>query len=663
MNMRLAQVLLGYFSVAVLGSTLQAGRLPQGGDDKAPAAAPQPAPDDKPADTPLAAAPKTKAAAAAQPTIVNFSQSGVETVQLGVRVNGAFSYPFTFTATPAFKNGVSMSSAGLISGTPTDDTSQTVQIAVTDSDGKSVAPGYTFTLQIGRPSVVMLGSGSGANPSSGNEQPAKMTIVANSIYSGGDTISGSIISSGTGSGGNGSAGGAGGNGTGDASGTASTDCSKAKGTVITLRRGNEDSVVALTDCRDTFSYQFNEPFTNDAIVASTGSGPGAATFTIKAQTQPKMFGEELRAIVGYQQAGASSSNFSQNWFTDFYISRPIIFGFEKMQVGTDRFGKPMYRVHDNHFRWWGNVRVASFPQDGNQTVAATATGLAAAVGALKLNQLAQGAEFLSGLEYVFFRTPPLRGFSENTRQTFNFGIIAGFGATGFFSSPSSNVQVYQVPASTSPQFPAFQKYYGNVTTPYVGFIQPDVQRFPKQYLAGLRVTTRYIDPSGMPLTTAPAMLAITLGQNQVITANRWTGVIGRFEAFYPLPFGNRGQGVVGAFSSLYLFGTAQMRLGGHYNPTPSLALGPAPATVNSFDSNVTLVTTPSGRDEYRIGFGVDLVSLISQLTGGSAKNATGNAAPSKAGNSKSAPAPAQTPAPTPATPQAPNPNADQPPAN
>jgi hypothetical protein len=211
--------------------------------------------------------------------------------------------------------------------------------------------------------------------------------------------------------------------------------------------------------------------------------------------------------------------------------------------------------------------------------------------------------------------------------------------------------VYYVPVSGTPQYPAFQQLYGTVTTKYVGLIQPDVPRFQKQYLGGLRLTTRYIDPSGTPLTTPPAMVAVTLGQNQVLTAGHLTGVIGRFEAFYPLPFGNRGQGVAGAFSSIYLFATAQMRFGGKNSTLPSLVLQPAPGAtspmpVNAYDPDVTLVPTPGSRDVYHVGFGVDLVGLISQLTKGTAKSSTGNATPPKAATPSTSP---QQPGATPQT--------------
>jgi hypothetical protein len=627
MKTRISRVLQGSFLIGVLAAALQAGQAPQGGEAKPAGAPPPAAPATQQAAQPAQAPANRNDSAAAPPsTIIYLSSGGTDTMQLGIQANGAFSYPFTFTATPAFTNGVSISFAGVISGTPTKTDDQTVKIAVTDSNGKPIGAPFTVTLRIGRSPVVMLGSGSNApapavnNPSTSKDQAM---IAANTIYTGGDTITGSVISlqqnSGTQQGAAPQQG---------AAKTGAAGTCTASNSPVNLKRG-EDNVTVLTDSNCKFSYQFNTPFRlNDKIVASMDSVAGSSSLTSNSKTPPNIFGEELRAIVGYQQAGSSFSNFSQNWFVDFYISRPVIFPSEHVNIGQDEYGKKLYEVKDNHLRWWGNVRVASFPQSGNQTVAETAAGLPTEVGGLKLNQLAEGAEFLAGLEGVFYRTPPLRGFSENTLQTFNFGIVAGFGATGFFSSPSANVPVFVVPAS-GPQLAAFQQAYGTVSTPYVGFIQPDSQRFQKEYLAGLRLTTRYLDPSGTPLTTAPAMLAVTLGQNQVITAGHYTGVVGRFEAFYPLPFGNRGTGVAGAFSSVYLFGTAQMRLGGKRTPTPSLVLGPAPTGVNPYDTNVTLIPTPSGRDEYRIGFGVDLVNLISQLTGGTSKNSSGNATPAK----------------------------------
>ena len=108
------------------------------------------------------------------------------------------------------------------------------------------------------------------------------------------------------------------------------------------------------------------------------------------------------------------------------------------------------------------------------------------------------------------------------------------------------------------------------------------------------------------------MLAIAVGQNEVVTGGKLQGVVLRTEAFYPLPFFNREQDRKGALAALYLFGTAQMHLGKSHNFTP-LILNPRPDIAGS-DPNVTIVTSPSNRDIYRIGFGMDLVHAIMSLT-------------------------------------------------
>jgi len=381
-------------------------------------------------------------------------------------------------------------------------------------------------------------------------------------------------------------------------------------------KGKNVTIKTITDSNESFAYQFHRPFhEGDAIAVSSSSAEAAA---VQVLPPPRLVGEQMRTIVGYQQAGASSSGFTQDWFLDFYISRPISFYYNHAD-DNDQDKKKVTDERDVNWRWWGNVRVASFPQPGNQTVAETVANVGAQVGALKLNQLAQGAEFLAGVEYQPWKSPSLRGLSENTRQVFRLGLIAAVGATGFFSPPSNNATVLAVPAAGSPQLATFQKEFPGITTANVAFLSPDVTRFPKEYLGGIRLTTHYIDPTGKPLPSAPAMVALSIGQNQVITSDHLRGVVGRVEAFYPLPFGNRGQTVAGAFSSIYLFGTAQMQLA-NSKTVPPLALAPVTGVLPS-DPSVTLIPLPNTRDEYRIGAGVDLVGLFSSLTGGSSKNA------------------------------------------
>jgi len=130
---------------------------------------------------------------------------------------------------------------------------------------------------------------------------------------------------------------------------------------------------------------------------------------------------------------------------------------------------------------------------------------------------------------------------------------------------------------------------------------------------GLRLATTYLDKyARTPLTVAPAMLSVALGQNELVTGGRFHGMVLRTEAFYPLPFFNRSQDKRGALAALYLFGTAQTHFGRSNNITP-LLLKSRPDIAGS-DPNVTIVTAPSNRDTYRIGFGIDLVHTIMALT-------------------------------------------------
>ena len=605
----------------------------------------------------LVAAPATAACNAdgvdkAKPAVINLLAGKDNTIQLGVRANGDFQYPFAFCADATPSSGVKISATGTITGTPKDSDDQVIVVVVNDAVGKRVAA-YPISLHVGEIApVVMLGSQAAPDPPPAKGKSAR--VVAGDVYVDGDTVSGSLIG--------GSAEKSDKGATGDNTptpaktkqqsntasvslvstaarspqteggdratpapatpaaaakdaGTDSGSKSPLAGQVITIQRGGEklaESVV--TDSDANFSYQFNRPLRQNETITINQDGSSSSP-TVLTVRRPRVFtGEEMRAIVGYEQAGASSVHFNQNFFLDFYISRPL--GFRSSPNKNVRL------------RWWGNVRMASFPQAGDQTVAATVTGLATQVGALHLNQLARGAEFLSGMEWILATSRGFRGLSENTLQRFSLGLIAGGGATGFFDSPSNSVQIFQVPAATSTQYASFHKQFPAVTTANVGFLTPDLPRFPKQYFAGVRLTSRYMDPSGMPLTSAPAMVAVTAGQNAVVTGDHLSGVVGRIEAFYPLPFGNRTK-KVGALSSIYLFGVTQMRMGsskGIGHTLPALALQPAASTVNAYDSSVTLVPISPVRDVYRIGFGVDLVGLLSQLTGNAAKqNVAGNA--------------------------------------
>jgi hypothetical protein len=101
------------------------------------------------------------------------------------------------------------------------------------------------------------------------------------------------------------------------------------------------------------------------------------------------------------------------------------------------------------------------------------------------------------------------------------------------------------------------------------------------------------------------MLAFTVGQNELVSGGELRGAVGRVEAFFPLSTGKSG-----LFSSVYLFGSAQLRLHGPQNTQP---YNLTPATGNT-SSNTWYVTSPSNRDVYSIGLGVDLVKALNSLS-------------------------------------------------
>lgn len=292
---------------------------------------------------------------------------------------------------------------------------------------------------------------------------------------------------------------------------------------------------------------------------------------------------EARTIIGYHQAGASSADFTQNVMIDLYVVRPL---------------SATNKAWEAKLNSWGNVRIASSPRQLNTPLVSLLQGLV--VGGANsplntnVNELALSAEFQTGLEWNLTRAPKWNGTM--------LGLIAFFGATGSFESPDKSIRVYQVPDTKSQQYPLFAaRFPSAVGSTYIGFVSPDRDRFYRQYGLGFRYSKYHPNRQ----YEAPQTYSVTLGQDELITGGSLRSVVARVDGFYPLPINTSN----GRFQFLYLFGTASLRLGRGQNTTP-LVLAGAPSTVTGTESNVAIVSTPSNRDTYRIGIGVDLVNLV-----------------------------------------------------
>ncbi len=291
--------------------------------------------------------------------------------------------------------------------------------------------------------------------------------------------------------------------------------------------------------------------------------------------------EVVRAIVALEQTGASGTAGGQNFAFDFFITRPAL---------------------GPRVRWWGDVKVEAAPQQVNSQWVTLEQQFAAAFGNLKVNQLAQSVAFVTGPEFVLTRDAASR---------FQFTLFAGAGAAGP-NNPSDAATVFNLPTAGTPAAAAFTNEFGAPPdgAKYVAFLPDSSNRFLRQWEAGLRLYTIY--PRSQNLAgPLPASVEFSVGQNEMVTSGHLYGWVGHVAAVHPITFTAGGKSV-----TAYLFGEATTAFT-RASPIAPLTLGPALANsspVPLTDPGVYTISVPANRrDTYRIGVGVDLLSLLETL--------------------------------------------------
>lgn len=288
---------------------------------------------------------------------------------------------------------------------------------------------------------------------------------------------------------------------------------------------------------------------------------------------------ESRVVVGYHQAGANSAEPVRNIFVDFYIMR-----------GLGR--QPA--VYENPFNVWGSVRIASTPRQIHVPVARFAAGFAQDIANLSVNELAQSAEFMTGIGLRLAR------FRQGGGRIRMLEAVAFFGGNGTFKEPFAEAAIYRRPLAGSPG-----------ATEYVAMVPADRERFNHLYGGGFRLTSF---ETQQPLAP-PATYLVTLGQDQSVSGGRYHGAVLRMDVFYPLPVGGRD----GRWKSLFLFGTVNMKLAraASLSPVPMERIcSEAGVTAGCtgfksvYDPDLRIITASSDRDTYRLGVGIDLVNLL-----------------------------------------------------
>lgn len=297
-----------------------------------------------------------------------------------------------------------------------------------------------------------------------------------------------------------------------------------------------------------------------------GSPPGGESLKSSTPTNAETLNSRyMRAIVGVEQSGVSSGASAQNPFIDLFFNAGLT---------------------PHRLLAWGDVRLTTTPQQLTAFVSAAANVAGAATGG-KINDLATSFNFKFGPEYVLTSsTKPIRT-----------SLIAGFGAASPLTSPAQSGQIFKLPSSTSSQSAAFLAQYPEAKTPgaaFIAFVPLERDRFFRQYFMGLRI--RSYHQEGFP-----SMLDVTFGQNSAVTGGQLRHFVLGLDGSYRLKLMD---------NAFYIFGSANLKIGGpKYSGVPFI-LDPAETTVKLSDANVVITSRQSNRDFYRIGFGVDLIALF-----------------------------------------------------
>jgi len=320
-----------------------------------------------------------------------------------------------------------------------------------------------------------------------------------------------------------------------------------------------------------------------------------------------------RAIIGFEQAGASSADSKSQPFLDFFFTAPMRFKPK---------GDTLPRVSA-----WGQVRLAAVPQQVS-TFGALPANFVSPLVENKLTDLVQGFDFMAGLEVRVFGTNKsyVSLIPGVKNQTF-LHIIGGGGAISPLSRTANRgaAEIFTIPVEGSPQRELFKQRFPEAVenkAKYIAFVFPDRDRFLRQFYGGIRLKTFYFNDDGTLINRFPAIFDITIGQNEAVTGGRLQSDVTdengkllvkkarryvlRLEAFYPFP--------IREANFLYLYGTAMMKIGqGGVKIDTPLFLDKPGTDINLTSNDIFITPTlQTNRDYYRFGIGVNLTELFNR---------------------------------------------------
>jgi hypothetical protein len=391
---------------------------------------------------------------------------------------------------------------------------------------------------------------------------------------------------------------------------------------------------------------------DDATVPINCTGDNCATdFLVATIPTNSRF---TRAIVGMEQAGASSAESKVNPFLDFFFTTPLLFTPMKefvQVIRKDSHGNPVLDANNQPVKdWvrktavgpdgqplkaptfgaWGQVRFSTTPEQISSFAVFPSNFVNQVSDPTKAVDLVKSFDFLAGLEYRAFNANGwiwtlIPGVKQRTSVYFTFGG----GAISPLTVKRESAQLFIVPVAPDPRRAEFIRRFGDPQgLTYVGFVPLERDRFFRQYYAGIRLKTHYCeDPDCNTYKNRfPSIVDFGIGQNEAVTGGRLKSEVrdsanniiahrrawvARVDAFFPLPFREA--------NFLYLYGTALMKIGGGGGvkiQTP-LFLDTPTSTIQITDPGVyipppDLQPTRTDRDYYKIGIGVNLTDLFNR---------------------------------------------------
>lgn len=187
----------------------------------------------------------------------------------------------------------------------------------------------------------------------------------------------------------------------------------------------------------------------------------------------------------------------------------------------------------------------------------------------------------------------------------------GAGVTSPLTSGKNTVtEIFKIPKLNGQIIPEFRDLFPGISSDKqnVAFVTPERDRFQRRWFAGGRLKTHFFKRNSEAMDLSPAMLDLTVGQDEAIT-RKLSGFVLNFEGFTPFPLKK--------LDYLYLYGGITTRLTRKVNSNvPSFFLEPATLTDLADPLKTVLISadenrlTISNRDRYFFGIGLDLIRLF-----------------------------------------------------